>query len=378
MSGERKSVSLAGIRADGWFDRVGGGSKEFAQLCDFVGRNYVAFSVIAGVRITTLTVDRKIPDASIVEFVVGEEREEQRMGLGEFRRRLATALIGDESHDESDPILGTVDEAQRVLGVHNVLLCALYEIGLLEMRLGGDLSATVLVDIEGNPQQLTLVEFRRMLRDKIRAEIGAVPTPFALDLSRVAHAERALAIGDHLKAIELLREWPAPLAILLRTGEGQALPPDQKAQVAHALGLLGTAYARQQQHETAEETLRLGIQWGHDGERSGDLFRRLGESHVARERHGEAIGILRRSLALGASPRDVMPLLAICFLARKRYVAAMACVEEALAAGAPLPSVYGVSEEASAALGDAWTKFREEFPGADRPSLEIPPTYVGQ
>lgn len=378
MSDERRSLSLAGIRADGWFERVGGGSKEFGQLCDFVGRNYVAFSVIAGVRITTLTVDRRIPDASVVEFVVGEEKQEQSLSLGEFRKRLATALVGDEKFDEADPTMGTPEEAQRVIGVHNVLLSALYEIGLLELRLGGEAPATVLVDIEGNPQQFTLPEFRTLIRDRVRNEAGASSAPFAIDLSRVPQAEKALQDGDYKKAVDLLGDWPGPLSILLRTGEGQALAPESKAQIAHALGLLGTAYARQQQHETAEETLRLGIQWGHDGEASADLFRRLGESHVSRERYGEAIGILRRALALGASPRDVMPLLAKCFAARKRFVAAMACVEEALAAGAPLANVYGVSEEATAALGEAWTKFREAVPGFDRPSLEIPPTYVGE
>ncbi|MBK8169920.1 MAG: tetratricopeptide repeat protein [Sandaracinaceae bacterium] len=377
MPEERRSLSLSAIRADGWFERVGGGSKEFAQLCDFVGKNYVAFSVIAGVRITTLTVDRRIPDASVVEFVVGEEKDEQSLSLGEFRKRLATALIGDEKFDEGDPTLGTPEEAQRVLGVHNILLSAIYQVGLLELRLGGGTAATILVDVEGNPQQLTLGEFRSLIRDRVRSEIGAQPTPFAIDLARVAQAEASMASQDYQKTVELLGDWPGPLSILLRTGEGQALPAESKAQLAHALGLLGTAYARQQQHDTAEETLRLGIQWGHDGEGSGDLFRRLGESHVARERYGEAIGILRHALALGAPARDVMPLLAKCFAARKRFVAAMACVDEALAAGAPLANVYGVSEEASAALGEAWTNFRDAVPGQDRPSLEIPPTYVG-
>ncbi len=84
-------ISLDDVRADGWFERLGGGSAAFAQLCQIVGDRFVAFSIVAGLRITALQVDGRSAERSTIEFAVGEGGSPQRMSLGDFRRRLANA-----------------------------------------------------------------------------------------------------------------------------------------------------------------------------------------------------------------------------------------------------------------------------------------------
>ncbi|MCU0659919.1 MAG: hypothetical protein MUF64_33035 [Polyangiaceae bacterium] len=98
-----QNFPLDAVRTDGWFERIGEGIASFQALCEIVGERFVAFSLITGARITALSVDRRMLDNSLVDFVVGgdgEEAEEetQRLTLGEFRRRLVAALLADEPH----------------------------------------------------------------------------------------------------------------------------------------------------------------------------------------------------------------------------------------------------------------------------------------
>src|SRR5690349_11785344 len=70
------SVPLEAIRTDGWFERIGEGIGSFQALCDIVGARFFAFAMITGARITSLTVDRRVPENTLVEFVVGSDEEE--------------------------------------------------------------------------------------------------------------------------------------------------------------------------------------------------------------------------------------------------------------------------------------------------------------
>ncbi|HBQ11032.1 MAG TPA: hypothetical protein DEF51_07585, partial [Myxococcales bacterium] len=136
-----------------------------------------------------------------------------------------------------------------------------------------------------------------------------------------------------------------------------------RATLAEALGMLGSAFVDLGRTEWAQEVLRLGIQWGQDQlEVSADLFRRLGGAYVAEERHGEAIGLFRRALALGAPRSEVLPALARSFLARDRHIAAILCAEDALAAGASQDAVRDVRTKAKEVLGTPWERFRTRVP----------------
>ena len=113
------------------------------------------------------------------------------------------------------------------------------------------------------------------------------------------------------------------------------LTPDARGLIAKGLGLLGSACVALGEIEQAEEVLRIGIQYAQEGVAAADLFRRLGEALLLNGRPGEAVGPLRRALAFGGAPALIMPSLARAFLQRKRFVAAFACLRQAVDAGCP-------------------------------------------
>lgn len=361
-----KTFSLDKARADGWLDQLGEGSQGFTQLCEVVGTNFVAFSVIAGIRITALTVDPRAPDSSIVEFQIGDLAGEQRLPLGEFRERLAQAMLSQDDDPEAELPGGAVDSEalQSFIGFRYVLLAPLYGIGLEELRVDG-LETVVQANIDGTSSAMSLSTLRELVRERVRQEVERhrAPSPFSIDLNLVPRAREAVAEGDPERVAELLGNWPGMLSLLLRTAEGQGLSGEVRATLAEALGMLGSAYVELGRHEWAQEVLRLGIQWAQDQlDVSAELFGRLAEAHLAEGRHGQAIGLFRRALALGASRSKLLPSLAACFLARERHLAALLCADEALAAGAEPAAVAEVRAKAKEHLGDAWERFRLRVP----------------
>lgn len=356
-----RSFRLDDVRADGWFERLGEGSPTFGQLCDVVGARFVAFAVVAGVRITAVSVDSRVPDASVIDFTLGEGGPPQRLALGEFRRRLAGALLAGDEPDRPLPETPKSDDLTAYIGFRWVLLCSIFGIKLRELRARPDGTAGVVVDLGGAIDEIPLDDLRGLIKDRIRAEVAKAkpPSPFAIDLNAVTPTLDAAAAGDHEKVIELIGAWPGPLSLLLRTAEGQSLAPDVKATLARALGVLGSAYVAVDRVDWAQEVLRLGIQWGQDGPAAGELFRRLGEAHVTRERHGEAIGLFRRAIQLGAPKSDILPLLAVAFAARQRHIAAILCADDAVAEGASEAAVADVRQEALGALGASWGRFKQ-------------------
>lgn len=362
-----RTFRLDKVRADGWLEQLGEGSQGFSQLCEVVGDRFVGFSVIAGIRISALTVDPRNPDGSTVEFQVGETGPAQRLQLGEFRQRLAQAMLSDDGLVVPAPKEGADSEAiQSFIGFRYVLLAPLFGVRLDELRIRDDDDASIVAQVDGEEHEIPLGHFRQLVREAVGEETkrNRGESPFAIDLNVVEQARAAAAAEDSDLVAELLGGWPGPLSLLLRTAEGQNLTPEVRTTLAEALGLLGTAYARLGRFDWAQEVLRLAIQWGQEQlETSADLFRRLGEAYVIQGRHGEAIGVLRRSLALGASRSELLPVLAVSFLERGRTIAALLCVEEARALGADEDDVADVRAKARTELGDAWERFRARVPG---------------
>src|SRR6202020_1169927 len=142
----------------------------------------------------------------------------------------------------------------------------------------------------------------------------------AIDLSKVTEAEAASLRSEWTKVVQLLGTWPAPLAIFLRTPEGQMLTADARGLIAKGLGLLGSACVHLGEIEQAEEVFRIGIQYAQEGVAAAELFRRLGEALLQSDRAGEAIGPLRRALAVGGASAEVMPPLARALPTRGRHV----------------------------------------------------------
>ncbi len=358
----RRVFKLAHVRSDGWFERLRQDSPQFDRLSEVIGERVLAFSIVSGVQISSMTVNSRSLDQSVVGFVSGEDPDEHQLPLGEFRRRLVAGLAS-QTADSSE--LGRAPSSQELalyIGVREVYLAPLFGVLLLELHVGGKEPPEVALDLGEGEERLPLSTLRDLIRDGILAEAEGTEPAFSIDLSVLASAREAARDGDWPEVMSLLSSWPAPLAGFLRSAEGQGLEPELRAQVASALGLLGTAYLRRGHLEMAEEVLRLGIQWSQDNAAEGDIFGRLGEACVARGRYGEAIGILRRALALGASEAESLPLLARCFADRGLHVAAMVTAERALAAGAEADSIDDFIEISREALGSRWENFRELVP----------------
>ena len=367
---KERAFGLDAVRTDGWFERIGEGIGSFQALCEIVGEAFFAFSMITGARITALTVDRRNPDNTIVDFVVGPQTEEdedpadpQRLTLADFRQRLVGALLADEVLTDITPPApekeSDVEGLQQHIGVRYLLLAPIYGYSLRKLVVKGTSSTLVLLS-DGEEQTLDLLDFRARVRSHVREELerASVGQRSAIDLTKVGEAELAAETGDHTRVLQLLASWPAPLAIFLRTPEGQMLAPEARSLIAKGLGLLGSACVELGEPQQGEEVLRLGIQYAQDGPVASDLFRRLGHAMHSTGRHAEAIGPLRRAISLGASPKVVWPLLAKCFLQRERYLAALTCVREARSAGVEEGDLVQELRRIEEKLGASLTRWR--------------------
>jgi hypothetical protein len=285
MPGEQV-FPLAAIRTDGWFERIGESVGSFQALCDIIGERFFAFSMITGARITALTVDRRNPDNTLVDFVVGMGDEEstradtQRLTLAEFRRRLVSALVADEPAGPAPKRLTDTEAVQLHIGVRYLLLAPLYGYSLLELLVGGT-SSTLRVLHDGVEETHPLPAFRERIRTHVRQEVTRIAKAggrSAIDLSHVKAAEEAAEAGDHQKIVQLLGQWPGPLTIFLRTPEGQMLNAETRALIARGLGLLGTACVAIGDCPQGEEILRLAVQYAGDGAGASEIYSRLGEA----------------------------------------------------------------------------------------------------
>ncbi|MBX3181277.1 MAG: hypothetical protein KIT72_14635 [Polyangiaceae bacterium] len=364
---EPRDFPLESIRTDGWFERIAEGIGSFQALCDIVGERFFAFSMILGARITALTVDRRNPDNTLVDFSVAEDDGEstqadtQRLTLADFRRRLVSRMLVDDQLGPLPERETDTEALQLHIGVRHLLLAPLYGYSLTRLRVEGG-RAELLVQRDGMEETFTLEAFRGRMRAHVREELERVArgaTRSAIDLARVSEAEAAAAAGDSIRVLELLGAWPAPLAIFLRTPEGQALNADARATIARGLGLLGSACAALGEVLKGEEVLRLAVQYAGDGPVAGEIYARMGRSLLEDHRAAEAIGPLRRAANLGAPPEQVWPQLARAFAARGRFLAALGAIEEGRQAGVAAAEFDSSSEAVNDALGDTLGRWRQ-------------------
>ena len=241
-----RSLSLELVRTDGWFERVGQTVSSFQALCDILGEHFFAFSLITGVRITALTVDRRHPENTLVDFTVaggdgGEATE--RLPLADFQRRLVTALLVEAQHGPAPQREQDAEAIQQFIGPQYLLLAPLYGLTLSEIGFENGEPA-IRYEHDGVEHEVALEDFRSNLRERVRAELSLVArqeSRNAIDLGHVAQADALFAKRDYVGVKDLLGTWPAALTIFLRTPEAQALQAETRGTLAHALGLLGSA-----------------------------------------------------------------------------------------------------------------------------------------
>jgi len=377
---EPRQFSLEAVRTDGWFERIGETIGSFQALCDIIGPQFFAFAMITGARITALTVDRRVPDNTMVEFTVGDESDEggenQSVTLGEFRKRLVAALVQEEPIPKAPQRETDIESLQQHIGVRYLLLAPLFGYGLRKLNVEGEGSRLEVLH-DGVEETYPLSAFRARMRTHVRQEFERVSRSQrdgAIDLARVAEAEDAAAGSDWNRVIELLGTWPAPLAIFLRTPEGQALGDEARQTVARGLALLGSACVELSEFEKAEEILRLAVQYTGEGPAAADVYFRLGLALLAHSRPGEAIGPLRRAVALQDSLLDVWPALGKAFLERKRNMAALAAAHAGLQRGVAPEVVWPIQTEAARRLGPGYKNWAARLDEPDVTELGSPLT----
>ena len=225
-------IPLESIRTDGWFERIGESIGSFQALCDIIGARFFAFAMITGARITALTVDRRNPDNTLVDFVVGApdaevtDADTQRLTLADFRRRLVAALVTEEPI-AAPPTRPTDTEAVQLhVGVRYLLLAPLYGYSLTKLSIA-DGDSFVDLSHDGIDERYGLGELRARIRTHVREELDRIQRGgrSAIDLGRITEAEAAEKRGEPLRVIELLGAWPAPLAIFLQDARGAAPGP---------------------------------------------------------------------------------------------------------------------------------------------------------
>lgn len=359
--------SLKNVRTDGWFERIGEQIGSFQALCDIVGERFVAFSLITGTRITELAIDRRSPDNTVVVFVAGEmsgddfEVEPQRTTLGDFRRRLVASLLAPDEPAVAPLTEGDAEALQLHIGVRNLLLAPLYGYALQELAVSDDGVSVIAFDVENTRVELELEEFRSRLRTLVRDELDRLGPPQrgVIELARVGEAQTAADKNDWGKVKQLLGAWPAPLSIFLRTPDGQSLGPEARALIAKALSLLAVAHARTGDPEQSEEIFRLAVQYAQEAPAASDVFLQLGMTWLEAGRNGEAIAVLRRAINLGAATGPSWTLLMRAFIARKRYVAALACLDEVRRAGVANAELEPDRMAIEQGLGPLWATLRD-------------------
>lgn len=376
---EPRQFSLEAVRTDGWFERIGETIGSFQALCDIIGAQFFAFAMITGARITALTVDRRVPDNTMVDFTVGDEGDEsaevQSVTLADFRRRLVAALVQEEPippgpKDEKD-----VEGLQQHVGVRYLLLAPLFGYGLTNLRIDGE-GSRIEVMRDGVEETYLLSAFRARLRTHVRQEhekMARSQNDGAIDLGRVSEAEDAAKANNWTRVIELLGSWPAPLAIFLRTPEGQMLGIEARATVARGLSLLGSACVELGDYDKGEEILRLAVQYTNEGPGAADVYYRLGLALLAHGRPGEAIGPLRRAVALEDGDKGVWVALGKAFLERGRYMAALGAALAGLQRGVPAEVIWPIQNAAAKRLGPGYRAWANYLGENDVTELTGPP-----
>jgi len=355
--GGPRVYDLALARPEGWFDEVLKQSPDFERACQIIGRSTLGLALIAGARIASITPSAYSPNQTMIEFSIGADPTASNVLLPEFRETIARYLLAplNATGLAEDP---DMEALQAHIGGRYMLEAALFAVQPVELRHDLGLSELTL-EFNGVHHVLTLEDFREVIDERVRAELGLGQQDegMAIDLALVDQAEQANANGNWAATVAMLTPWLTPISMLLRTGEADELGQEVHGRLSDGLDLLGTAYANMGDLDAANEVLRLGVQWAGESSKAADLFLALGRASVAGDKHGEAIGLLRRAIRLGADEEIAMPLLAQSLAARDQALAAVVCLARARELGADTDVLETIGPRLQARFGEAWSRF---------------------
>ena len=353
------AIELRGARADDWFEKIGEQIEGVRAVGEVMGPRFLAYAMILGLQIRSLSRDPHVAANTTVEFDAGDG-EPQALMLGEFKLRVVQALL-KRRHEPPRVELPLADEdAVRLIGPTALLLAPLFELRIETLVATPETPQRLIVGFlsQLGMSYLEWPAFDALLGQLVMGDMrGAGEEPFKLDLTAVDAAREAAARGDHAGVIRVLENWPGLLAALQRTPIAKQLAPQQMALIGEGLLLLGGAFEVRGRESWSEELYRLGLQLLREHPPSPELFFRLGALLVSRERYGEAIGHLRRAHATGFDEALVLPTLGRALLRRGRKVAAALLLSRARGLGGgetELDADLAELERAAADAGVTW------------------------
>lgn len=356
-----RSYDLDIIRADGWFERVVTSVPALGRLCESLGEALVALSLVAGFRIVSAGIDRATGEVTTLQWVRDAEGSEVTDSgpPDALRSEVMAALLGDadsvvELSDVPDP-----GELRDCVGPRYVLLAPLFGMTLLRLDVEPDSEEPRLVLVHERGQEtVALRQFRRFLRSRVIDVLQQQRArSVAIDLEQAEVARDDFEAGRYDDVVSRLGPWVSPLLMYLRTPEGAALDPKTRADLGRALGILGESLHLLGRSEEGEETLRLAVQYAHDGPAAGELYRTLARLLIATGRRVESIGLIRRALTLEPAVRELVPDLALGFLAANRAVAALGVLRELRSSGVEAAVIEPIEQELRERFGDHLTRF---------------------
>jgi hypothetical protein len=354
---------LDAARPEGWFEQVLKQSPDFERACQIIGRSTLGLALVAGARIASLTPSATSQAETIVEFSIGPDESTHQVSLIEFRDIVAQYLLMP-IQSVGLPEEPEVDAIQAHIGGRYMLTASLFQVKPIQLKHEVGLSEITL-EFNGVRHVLTLEDFRDVIDERVRAELGLGDAggEVAIDLALVDQAEEANANEDWGMTIAMLSPWLNPISMLMRTGEAEELADEVRGKLSHGLDLLGTAFASAGDLDAANEVLRLGVQWAGESSKAGDLFFALGRASIQAGKYGEAIGLLRRAMALGVDPKLATPMLAEALEARDQSLAAMVCLEQAKSLGAAPSQTAPLDDKLTPRLNPEWTHLQTWLQG---------------
>ncbi|MDJ0762077.1 MAG: hypothetical protein QNJ97_03735 [Myxococcota bacterium] len=356
------SASLSDVRVDGWFDQLASRINHFDQICDTMGARLLAYAITLGVQIRSITTDPRVRANTTIEFTIGDDRI-QTLPLVEFRIRVVQAILQMQRTPITPTLPLTPEQGAAIIGGKYLLLAPLFEISLEQVVLAtlDEVPTRAIVGYLSKDgfNFVTLSKFDELIKGKVRKDLATMgEEPFKIDLSAVDRARLAFEVEDYEKIIAALESWPGLLSILLQTPVIHELDDAQRAKLGEGLDLLGIAFEKKNRDEWSEELFKLGIQFARESHIAGRLFEHLGALLSKKERFSEAIGILRRAMALGQSEATLLAPLGWAYLKTGKLIPAAALLERAAASGICSQHVEtGLSEirDQLARAGLSWT-----------------------
>lgn len=353
-----RRFSLVGIRADGWLDEFLTSAEPLSRVAEIVGPETFALSVIAGARVMELAMAHG--GEVRVKYLEGEEGPLRESTLSEFTANVARACLRIEEGDAPLGDAPTEADLRAAVGVRTLLVAPLYGLGLSALIDDGR-TRSIEIEVGDTVQVVHLRDLRSLLETRIQNLAAAAQAkPGArIPIQRFEEASEAFEKGEHAKVVERLGPLVASIAALARRPEQRSLDAASRSTVGRGLRELALSLRALGRGSEAEAVLRLAIQWSRDDADAASAFAALGGVLLEAKRDGEAIGLLRRAMALGASDADVLPPLALALARRGRSLAAMGLVRAAEGAGLVDARLAEARSIAAPRLGAAWDAFED-------------------